>query len=99
MSITIDIPENIEIILNQRSREEHIDKISVLKKMLREGAEYYLVSQYSKGGISKGKLAEFFDMDLYEINELLEKYHVKSSISYKRFTKGIEIAEKVMKSE
>jgi len=67
--------------------------------MLREGAEYYLVNQYSKGRISKGKLAEFFDMDLYEIDELLEKYHVKSSISYKRFTKGIGIAENVLKIE
>jgi len=38
-------------------------------------------------------------MDLYEIDELLEKYHVKSSISYKRFTKGIGIAENVLKIE
>jgi len=96
MGITIDIPKNIDVVLNQRAREEHIDKISVLKQMLREGTELYLANQYSKGKISKGKLAELLDMDMYEVNELLEKHHVKSSISYERFTRGIEVAEKTM---
>ncbi len=97
MSVTIDIPRNIDMILNQRSREEHIDTISVLKQMIREGAELYLINQYSDGKISKGKLAELLDLDMYEVNELLEKYHVKASISYKRFTRGIKIAEESVK--
>ncbi len=99
MSITIDIPYNIDLILDQRAREEHIDKVSVMKQMLREGAEFYLVGQYSHGRISKDKLAELLDLDIYEVNELLEKYHVKSSISYERFTRGIELAEKSGKYE
>ncbi len=36
------------------------------------------------------------DLVIYGVNELLEKYHVKSSISYERFTRGIEIAEKAV---
>ena len=99
MSITIDIPQNIDQILDQRARDEHIDKVSVMKQMLREGAEFYLVGQYSHGRISKDKLVELLDLDIYEINELLEKYHVKSSISYERFTRGIEMAEKSGKYE
>lgn len=94
MSVTIDIPENIDMILIQRSRDEHIDKMSVLKQMLREGAELYLVNQYSNGRISKGRLAELLDLDIYDVNELLEKHHVKASISYKMFTTGIETASK-----
>jgi len=97
MSITIDVPKNIDLILDMRSREEHIGKISVLKQMLWDGAESYLVNQYSYGKISKGKLAELLDLDLYGINDLLEKYHIKYSISYDRFTRGIEIAEKIAK--
>ena len=93
MGITIDIPYNIDLILDQRAREEHIDKVSVMKQMLREGAESYLIGQYSRGRISKDKLAELLDLDIYEVNELMEKYHVKSSISYERFTRGIELAE------
>jgi predicted HTH domain antitoxin len=99
MTITVDIPKNIEIILDQRSREEHIDKISVLKRMLHEGAESYLVDRYSSGRISKDRLAELLDMDIYEVNELLEKYKVRSSISYERFTRGIELAERSGKYE
>jgi len=99
MSVTIDIPKNIDIILHQRSKEEHIDEISVLKKMIREGAESYLVNQYSSGKISKGKLSELLDLDVYEVNELLEKYHVKATISYEKFTRGIETAEKMANIE
>ena len=94
MSITIDVPKNIENILDLRSREEHIDRMSVLKQMLWDGVESYLVNQYSSGKVSKGKLAELLNLDIYGVNEVLEKYHVKSSISYERFTRGIEIAEK-----
>jgi len=94
MSITIDVPKNIENILDLRSREEHIDRMSVLKQMLWDGVESYLVNQYSSGKVSKGKLAELLNLDIYGVNEVLEKYHVKSSISYERFTQGIEIAEK-----
>lgn len=93
MSITIDIPKNIDRVLEMRSREEYVDKISVLKQMLWNGVVSYLVDQYSGGRISKEKLAEILNLDIYDVNELLEKYHVKSSISYERFTRGIDIAE------
>lgn len=97
MSITIDVPKNIDNILDLRSREEHIDRISVLKQMLWDGVESYLVNQYSSGKISKGKFAELLDLDIYDVNEVLEKHHIKSTISYERFTRGIEIAEKSSK--
>lgn len=93
MSITIDIPKNIDRVLDMRSREEHVDKVSVLKQMLWNGVESYLVDQYSGGRISKEKLAEMLGLDIFDVNELLEKHHVKSSISYERFTRGIDIAE------
>lgn len=87
MTVTLDIPTNIDIILNLRSREEHIDKMSVLRQLLHEGVETYLVQSYSNGKISKERLAELLDVDIYEVNELLEKYGVRSNISYKRFIK------------
>lgn len=93
MSIMIDVPKNIENILDMRSREEHIDRISVLKQIIWDGVESYLVDQYSNGKISKGKLAELLNLDIYGVNEVLEKHHVKSTISYERFTRGIQIAE------
>lgn len=93
MSITIDIPKNIDRVLDMRSREEHVDKVSLLKQMLWNGVESYLVDQYPSGRISKDKLAEMLSLDIYDVNELLEKHHVKSGISYERFTRGIDIAE------
>jgi len=47
VDLAIDIPKKIETILNQRMKDEHIDKVSVLKQMVREGAGSYLVDQYS----------------------------------------------------
>lgn len=93
MSITIDIPKSIDRVLEMRSCEEHIDKVSVLKQMLWNGVESYLVDQYSGGRISKEKLAEMHGLDTYDVNELSEKHHVKSSISYERFIRGIDVAE------
>ncbi|PXF61265.1 MAG: hypothetical protein C4B59_04755 [Candidatus Methanogaster sp.] len=94
MSITIEVPESIDSILDRCSREEHLDKVSALNRILWTGAESYLVNQYSSGRISKGKLAELLDLDIYEVNELLEKHHVKDSKSYERFTRGIEVTER-----
>jgi hypothetical protein len=94
MTISIDIPPTIENILDKRSRDMHLDKESILKQMLWDGAEYYLIEEYSNGRISKGKLAEMLDINIYEVNDLLEKHHVKDSISYDNFVKGVEIAEK-----
>ncbi len=92
MSITIDMPKNIYHVPEIRSREEHAGKVPVLKLILWNDVESYLVDQYS-GGISKKKLAEMPGLDIYGGNELLEKYHVKSGISYGRFTRGIDVAE------
>jgi len=64
-----------------------------LLEYLNDGVESSLVNQYSSGKISKGKLAELLKVEIYEVNEVLEKYHVKSSVGYERFTRGIEIAE------
>ena len=65
----------------------------------KEGVESYLVDLYSSGKISKGKLAELLDLDIYGVNRVLEKYHAKSSINYERFTRGIEITEKLRNIE
>jgi len=82
MSITIDGPKNIDTILDLRSREEHNDRISVLKQMLWDGVESYLVNKYSSLKISKGKIIELLDLDIYGVNEVLEKHYIKSTISY-----------------
>jgi len=76
---------------------KHIDKISVLKQILWEGVESYLVNQYSSGKISKDKLAELLGLDIYDVNSVLEKYNVKSSISYERFKRGIGTADEAAK--
>jgi hypothetical protein len=97
MTISIDIPPTIENILDKRSRELHLDKESILKQMLWDGVEYYLIEEYSNGRITKGKLAEMLEISIYEVNDLFEKHHVKDSISYENFVKGVEIAEKYSK--
>lgn len=97
MSITIDIPPSIENILEKRAREQHLEKESILRQMLWDGAERYLVEEYSKGNVSKGKLAEMLEMDIYEVNELLERYNIKGNLDFETFVKGVEIAEKYSK--
>jgi len=86
-------PKNIEPLIEHPDFE--LVEGSILdKELLWDGVESYLVNQYSSGKISKGKLVELLDLDIYGVNEVLEKHHIKSTISYERFTRGIEIAEK-----
>jgi predicted HTH domain antitoxin len=97
MSITIEIPPSIENILNKRALEQHLDRESILKQMLWESAEHYLVEEYSKGRISKGKLGEMLDMDIYEVNDLLDRYHIKGNLDLETFQEGIKTAESLAK--
>ena len=61
---------------------------------LKKGAKSNLIARYSSGKISKGKLAELLKLDIYELNDVLKDNYIKSTISYEKFTKGIQIAEK-----
>lgn len=97
MSITIEIPPTIGNILDKRAREQHLDRESILKQMLWEGAERYLVEEHSKGRISKGKLGEMLEISIYEVNDLLERYHIKDNINFEDFVEGMEIAETLSK--
>jgi len=91
MSITIDVPKNIDNILGLRSREEHIGRISVLKQMLWDGVKSYIVNQYSSGKISKGKLTELLDPDIYGVNEVLEKHQVRSIIATRDLPEALKL--------
>ncbi len=94
-NITIGIPKTIEMILKQRSKEEHIEEDIALKQLLYLGAEKYIVEKYSRGEITIGKATELLNVDLYKMHEILEKYGVKASISYEHFVKGMERVRKV----
>ena len=95
MHVAIEVPENIMEIVKQRLQREHLDEKASLKQLLCMGAEKYLAERYSEGELSIEKLAELLGVDLYRAREILEKYHVKSSISYSRFVKGISNAEAI----
>jgi len=41
------------------------------------------------------KLAELLDVDSYRAHEIPEKYHIKPSIGYSRFVRGISNAEAI----
>ena len=71
----------------------NIDRESILKQILWDSAEHYLVEEYSRSRISKGKLAEMLDMNIYEVNDLLDRYHIKGNLSFETFVEGVETAE------
>jgi hypothetical protein len=89
MHVAIEVPRNIMDIVKLRAQQEHLDEKATLKQLLCMGAEKYLAERYSEGEISIEKMAELLGVDLYMAHEILEKYHIKSSISYSRFVKGI----------
>ena len=95
MHVAIEVPENIMEIVKQRLQREHLDEKASLKQLLCMGAEKYLAERYSEGEISIEKLEELLGVDLYRAHEIPKKYHIKLSISYSRFVKGISNAEAI----
>ena len=95
MHVALEVPKNIMEIAKQGSQREHLNEKATLKQLLYMGAEKYLAERYSEGEISIEKLAELLDVDLYRAHEILEKYHIKPSISYPIFVRGISNAEAI----
>ena len=95
MHVALEVPKNIMEMVKQRSQREHLNEKVTLKQLLYMGAEKYLAERYSEGEISIEKLTESLDVDLYRAHEILEKYHLKPSISYFRFVRGISNAEAI----
>ena len=95
MHVALEVPKNIMEIAKQRSQREHLNEKATLKQLLYMGAEKYLAERYSEGEISIEKLAELLDVDLYRAHEILEKYHIKASISYSGFVRGISNSEAI----
>ena len=93
MHVALEVLKNIMEIAKQRSQREHLNEKATLKQPLYMGAEKYFAERYSEGEISIEKLAELRAVDVYRAHEILEMYHIKSSISYSGFVRGISNAE------
>lgn len=67
-----------------RSREEYEDKAIVLRKMLYEAIEHYLLRCCEKGRISIGKVAEILKKSIYDVMEDAKERGIKLGATEKQ---------------
>lgn len=97
----IRLPREIEKAIEERTKEEKIDKSTAMKQFLIAGIREYkkqkAVEFYREGKVSLSKAAKIADVNIYEMIDLLIKAGIKSDYSLEEMKKEREVLEKIMK--
>ncbi len=97
----IRLPKEIEKAVEERTKEEKIDKSTAMKQFLIMGIREYkkkkAVELYRDGKVSLSEAAKIAAISIYEMIDLLIKAGIKSDYSLEDMKKEREFLEKIMK--
>ena len=102
MSVSaIRLPKEIEKAIEERTKEEKIDKSTAMKQFLIIGIREYkkqkAVDLYRDGKVSLSDAAKIADVNIYDMIDLLIKAGIKSDYSSEDMKKERGILERLMK--
>ena len=89
------LKDEIMPIIELKSKEEHTNKAIVLKQLIYQGIEEYVMGLCAKGRLSAGKAAEILDLSLYDIYEKAKKHRVKLSATEEQREKSRALLKKL----
>jgi predicted HTH domain antitoxin len=97
------LPKDIEAVIEERVKEEKLDKSSVMKQFLMIGIKEYrkqkAIQLYRDGKISLSQAKEMAGVTVYEMIDLLVKAGVKSNYSIEDMEKEKKLFEKLFKKK
>ena len=97
----IRLPKEIEKAIEERTKEEQIDKSTAMKQFLAIGIKEYkkqkAVQLYKEGKVSLSGAAKIADVNIYDMIDLLIKAGIKSDYYLEDMKKEREILKKLMK--
>lgn len=94
----IRLPDNLVFVVEKRKEKEALDDASVLRLLINEGAEKFVVDLYSEGEISLGKAAEILNCTPHDVLRLVRKRGIKTGPSPEQVAKSRETLDKLTKS-
>ncbi len=97
----IRLPKEIERAIEERTKEEKIDKSTAMKQFLAIGIKEYkkqkAVELYRVGKVSLSEAAKIADVNIYVMIDLLVTAGIKSDYSLEDMKKEREILKKLIK--
>ncbi|HLC45709.1 MAG TPA: UPF0175 family protein [archaeon] len=99
---TVRLPAELINKLDERAREEHVDRTTALKKFLEEAIKNWKLEEaakaYKEGRLSLGGAAKKAGLSIDEIMTELVKRGVKSDLTLEEYQESISSALKLFKA-
>lgn len=93
----IRIDENIERLIELKSREEHTSKSNVLRYFVYTGIEEYALALCAAGRLSLSKCAELLNKSIWELLDLAKRKNIPLTIDKEAMKQSDETASAFIK--
>ncbi len=92
----LKLRDDIIPIIELKSKEEHTNKAIVLKQLIYDGIENYVIKLCADGRLSVGKAAEILDLSIYDIHKIAKNRGVKLSITKEQLEKSKGVIDRLV---
>ncbi len=92
--ISVRIDKDLEDIINNFSKERHIEQSEVVRDLINSGSLYLAIKGYASGKYSIGKAAHLVKLPLSEFIDILSELGIKSKIDREDLLEGYENLKK-----
>ena len=93
----LKLKEEIMPIIDLKSKEEHTNKSIVLKQLIYQSLEEYMINLCANRRLSVGKVAEILDISIYDIHKIANKKGIKLTANEEQIQKSKEFLNKLSK--
>lgn len=91
----LKLDEEIMPVIELKSQEEHTNKSIVLKQMIYQGVEEYVLQLCEKGRISVGKAAKILGKSIYDIHRIAQENGIKLTANEEQLLKSQKLLDKL----
>ncbi len=96
---TVRLPEKIMKALDEKAREEGLDRTTILRKLLEESIKRWKIEKaanmYKQGKISLSKAAKIAELPVDETMEELARRGIKSDLTLEEYKESLATALKL----
>ena len=94
----LKLDERIMPIIELKSKEEHTNKSIVLKQMIYQGLEEYVLQLCENGRISVSKAAQILGQSIYDIHRIAKEKRIKLTANEEQLEKSRKLMEKLSRA-
>jgi len=93
----LKLKEEIMPIIELKSKEDRTNKSIVLKQLIYQSLEDYVIRLCSRGRLSVGKAAEILDLSVHDVHKIAKEKRIKLTASKDQLQKSKDLLDKLSK--